>query len=343
MRVALIEKPGEPEKAFKIVEKEDPVPKKDEALIKVLYCGINHLDLWQRRGSRIFAEQYPRIPGSDAVGIVEKIEGSYGDVREGDYVVIAPGWGDGICTRCLVGKEDECENYKVLGYHVPGCYAEKIVVPLKALYKIPEKKISEKNLIELAAIPLTFTTAFHGLVTKAEISPGDKVFIWSASGGVGVASIKISKLYNAYVVAHTRSKEKADVLKELGADKVVVGEYEDLNKEKIGEEFDIVVDYIGAKTFNKSIEILRRGGKLIFFGVTSGYETTLNLRILYTKRISIHNIYIGSRWEFIKIIDLYLRDMYKPYIFKVLPLEQVVEAHKILEKGLVTGKIILRH
>ncbi|MEZ0289569.1 MAG: alcohol dehydrogenase catalytic domain-containing protein [Sulfolobales archaeon] len=338
MRAAVIVRPGTPEEAFEIRDIRDPEVVKGHVVIRVLYCGINHLDLWQRRGSRYFALDYPRIPGSDAVGIVEDVSEDVDSLKRGDLVVVAPGWGDGVCLRCLIGSENECDNYTLLGYNVPGCYGEKILVPARAVYKIDR----EVNLVELASIPLTFTTVYHALVTKAKLNPGERVFIWSASGGTGIASIKISKLFNAYVIAHTRNEWKRDILLELGADEVVVGDYSN-SVEKYRSKIDLVVDYVGEKTFNLSIDLLRRGGRIVFFGVTSGAETVLNLRNLYTKRITIYNTYVGSRWEFMKVLDYYLRGYIKPHVFKVLKLEEVVEAHRILERGEVVGKIILKH
>ncbi|MGC9009907.1 MAG: alcohol dehydrogenase catalytic domain-containing protein [Sulfolobales archaeon] len=343
MKAAIITKPGSPDEAFEIKEISDPVPREGEALIKVLYCGINHIDLWQRRGSRLFAVQYPRIPGSEAVGIVEKINGRSDLVREGDYVVVAPGWGDGVCRRCLIGRENECDNYTLLGYTVPGCYAEKITVPLTSLRRIPEEYVKENYLAEISGIPLTYTTVYHGLVTKAGVEPGERVFVWSASGGTGIASINLGKIYGAEIYAHTRSPWKKDFLEKLGADKVIVGEYDKIDLSSLRGEMDIVIDYIGSRTFNLSLELLRRGGRLILFGVTSGHETTVNLRQIYSKRITIYGVYVGSRWEFNKIIDLYFKKLVKPHIHKIISLEKVSEAHKELEAGEVVGKIIIRH
>ncbi|MEM1632629.1 MAG: alcohol dehydrogenase catalytic domain-containing protein [Sulfolobales archaeon] len=338
MRAAVIMRPGPPEKAFEIKDLEDPKVLKGHVLVRTRFCSVNHLDLWQRRGSPYFPVEYPRIPGSDAVGVVEEVGENVENIKRGDLVVVAPGWGDGVCTKCLMGRENECENYTILGYTIPGCYAEKILVPATVVYKIRE----EVDLAELSSIPLTFTTAYHGLVTKAGLGPDESVFIWSSSGGAGIASLKIAKLLNAHVIAHTRSEWKAAILEKLGADEVFVGDYRSAI-EKYRSKIDVVVDYIGSSTFNLSIELLRKGGRIVLFGVTSGAEVNVNLRSLYLKKSSIYGVYIGSRWEFEKVLKYYLKGLIKPYIFKIMRIEEVVEAHKILEEGASIGKIVLSY
>ncbi len=318
-----------------------PQPKENEVLIRVKAVALNHLDIWVRMGALPVKPELPHILGSDVSGVVEKVGSLVSTVKEGDEVIVAPGLSCGVCWDCQSGRDNHCKDYDILGLRSKGGYAEYVVVPERNVIKKPENLSFE----EASSYPLTFLTVWNALVDKGRIKPYSKVFIWGGASGVGVAAIQIAKSFNAFVIATAGSEEKMKRCKELGAD-IVLNHYKDDVVKRVREIFkegvDIVVDHVGEATFPKSVQLLRKGGKLAFFGTTTGSRAEIDIRYLFVREIELLGVYMGSRANLFKITELFERGVYKPVVDKVFPLERAPEAHRYLEESRHFGKVVLK-
>ena len=318
-----------------------PEPKENEVLIRVKAVALNHLDIWVRTGALPVKPQLPHILGSDVSGVVEKVGSLVKNIKEGDEVIVAPGLSCGVCWDCQSGWDNHCKDYDILGLRSKGGYAEYVVVPERNVIKKPKNLSFE----EASSYPLTFLTVWNALVNKGEIKPYHKIVIWAGSSGVGVAGIQIAKSFGAFVIATAGNEEKMRKCKELGAD-IVINHYKEDVVKKVREIFkegvDIVVDHIGSKTFWKSVEMLRKGGKLVFFGTTTGSEAKIDIRYTFVREIQLIGVYMGKRADLFKITELFERGVYKPVVDKVFPLEKAGEAHEYLEASKHFGKVVLK-
>ncbi len=334
MRAILLEGFGGVEN-LNLREVEEPKVGCDEVLVRVKAVALNHLDLWVRKGALKVKPKLPHILGSDVSGVVEEVGSCVKNFKRGDEVVINPNISCGFCKFCLEGRDNLCKGYDILGLRTKGGYAE--------LLKVKEKNLMPKpknlNFIEACAYPLTFLTAYNALVLKAKVRPNERVFFWGGSSGVGTALIQFAKLLGAKVFTSAGSEEKIKRCKELGAEEAF-NHYEYDFKELFGS-FDVVVDFVGSKTFEKSLKLLRKGGRLVFLGTTTGGEVSLNLRELFTREISLLGVYMGPSSSFVKINELVEEGKVKPIIDRVFDLEEAREAHLYLESSKHFGKVVL--
>ncbi|MDW8066934.1 MAG: zinc-binding dehydrogenase [Aquificaceae bacterium] len=341
MRAVILEDFGGVEKLKFVENFPTPQIKEDEVLVRVKAVALNHLDIWVRMGALAVKPELPHVLGSDVSGVVEKVGSLVKHVKEGDEVVIAPGLSCGVCHECQSGHDNHCRYYDILGLKTKGGYAQYVKVPKENVIKKP----SNLSFEEASSYPLTFLTVWNALVNKAQIKPNHKVLIWGGSSGVGVAGIQLARLFGAFVVATVGSEEKAKRCIELGAH-VVINHYEEDVVKRVRELFkegvDIVVDHVGSKTFRKSVECLKKGGKLVFFGTTTGSEAQIDIRYVFVREIELLGVYMGPRADLFKITELFERGLLKPVVDRVFPLEGAAEAHKYLEESRHFGKVVLR-
>ena len=339
MKAAVIEKFGS-YKDLKITDVPKPKVGCDEVLVKVKAFSLNHLDLWVIQGSYPFDIPMPHIVASDASGIVEEVGNCVDWIKPGDEVIIFPGISCGRCENCLSGKDNLCDNYFPLGTKNQGVAAEYVKVPALNVFKKPKSLTFE----EAAAIGITYTTMWHGLVSRGQIQPNQTVFIHGGASGVGTAGIQIAKLYNATVITTVGDDWKIEKVKQIGADYVFNYKKDDVlqNVQEItkGKMCDIVVDHVGQETFNLSIDLTKKGGHVITFGVTTGAEPTINLRKIFGKNLDIHGVYMGTKGEFFKILRMF--EKFKPVIDSVYPFEEIVKAYEKLVSRQFVGKIVVR-
>ena len=313
----------------------------NDVLVNVRATSVNHLDLWVRQGLPGVQFPLPLIPGVDAAGIVADVGQEVHHVRSGDRVVVAQGIACGHCMQCLNGDDNLCKEYRLIGEHRDGGDAEFISVPGRNILKLPDAVSFEAA----AASALVFLTAWHMLVHKAKVEPGDDVLIVGASSGVGSAGLQIAKMAGAHVIATTSSDEKATRLKELGADDVinyktdrVLDRVRQLTRKK---GVDVVFDHIGMSVWEECIKAMAKGGRLVTCGATSGYEAKTDLRYVFYKQLQILGSTMGRKGDLITILDLIDRGILRPVIDRVMPLEDVRLAHQIVEEGRHFGKIVL--
>jgi len=318
----------------------DPEPADGEVLLRVRAVALNRLDVWVRRGVLPVKPELPHILGSDVSGVVVKVGAGVKSFSAGDEVVVAPGISCGLCAACQRGEDNLCERYDILGLRSKGGYAEYVVVPERNLIRKPSRLSFEES----ASYPLTFLTAWNALVRSGRIAPGDRVLIWAASSGVGVAALQIAKLFSATVVATAGSEEKMQRCRELGAD-VVLNHYTENVPQRVREIFggvDIVLDCVGSATFGRSLDCLRKGGRLVFLGTTTGGKVELDLRAAFTRSVSLRGVYMGRRADLFKITALFEEGKLKPVVDRVFPLEEAGRAHRYMEESAHFGKIVLK-
>ena len=341
MKAVLLTAFGGPENLKYVEDYPKPKPKENEVLVRVKAVALNHLDIWVRMGALPVKPELPHILGSDVSGVVEEVGSLVKSVKPGDEVIVAPGLSCGVCWDCQSGRDNHCKDYDILGLRSKGGYAEYVVVPERNVIPKPKNLSFE----EAASFPLTYTTVWNALVDKGNIKPYHRVFIWAGASGVGVAAIQVAKSFNAFVIATAGNEEKMKKCKELGAD-VVLNHYEEDVVKRVRELFkegiDIVVDHVGEATFRKSVEMLRKGGKLVFFGTTTGSRAELDIRYLFVREIELLGVYMGSRANLFKIAELFERGVYKPVVDKVFPLKDAPEAHRYLEASKHFGKVVLK-
>ncbi len=318
----------------------EPEIKPDEVLIKVKAVALNRLDVWIRKGVLAFKPPLPHILGSDVAGVVIKVGELVDNVKEGDEVVVNPNLSCGVCEACLSGRDNLCRDFKILGFQVKGGYAEYVKVPKTNVVPKPKNLTFE----EAASFPLTYITAWNAVV-DAGIKAGDVVFIWGASSGVGVAAVQLAKLFGAFVIGITSNEEKAEKLKSLGVDLVVnrkTQSVEEEIKKHFPEGVDLVVDYVGEKTFPISVRLLKKGGKLSFLGTTTGSRAEFNLREAFVKGLTFRGVYMGRKSTLFRIAELFERGRLKPVVDRVFPLGEGAEAHRYLESERHFGKVVLK-
>jgi NADPH:quinone reductase-like Zn-dependent oxidoreductase len=323
-------------------ERPDPPAKENEALVRVKACALNHLDLWGRKGLPGIQIPLPHISGSDICGEVVRTGRLVSKARPGDAVIVSPGLSCGMCEYCLSGRDSMCRSYKIIGYLVDGGYAELVSVPEVNLIPQPEVLRPE----EAAAVPLVFMTAWHMLVTRAAVSPGESVLILGAGSGVGSAAIQIAKLQGARVIATAGSEEKLRRAKELGADELVNHTQQDVAEEarRITQKrgVDIVFEHVGSATWEKSVRALAVGGRLVTCGATTGYVAQTDIRYIYGRQLSILGSYMASKGELLKVVELVRQRRLKPVVDRVYSLAEAAKAQERMEKREHFGKIVLK-
>ncbi len=320
---------------------ERPSPGRGEVLVRVKACSVNHLDIWLREGIPAYRIDFPHICGSDVAGIVEEIGEEVEGIGVGDRVILAPGVSCFSCRPCMEGNDNLCEGYRIRGAGTHGGYAEYTLARAIDVFPIP----GDLSFEEAAAFPLTFLTAWHMLFTRAGLRAGEEVLVIGAGSGVGSAAVKIAKLAGARVIASVGSKEKLDRAFEIGADEVVDHTREDLlsrvKELTRGRGVDVVFEHIGPATWDKGLMSLAKNGRLVTCGATTGPTVTIDLRFVFSRQLSILGSMMGTRREFLTILDLVGRGDLRPVIDSVFPLREAVKAQERMLARRSFGKIVL--
>lgn len=319
----------------------DPVPGPDQVVVRVHATSLNHLDLAVRAGMPNLKLALPHILGCDAAGHILEVGSDVTDLEVGERVVVNPGISCGRCEYCLKGEDSECVDYKILGEHVPGAYAERVVVPARNILRIP----TDMDFASVAAVPLVFMTAWRMLVGRADIRPGEDVLILGAGSGLSTAAIQVAKLAGCTVFVTSSSDEKLQQAKALGADVLVNYRAVPWSKavwELTGKRgVDVVVDHVGEATFKDSVRSLRKGGRIVVPGATTGAALELDARYLFWRQLSVIGSTMASQREFEEVMKLVFMGRLKPVVDRVFPLHEAAKAHEYLERGDQFGKVVL--
>jgi len=340
MNAIVFSQHGGPE-VLKYMEAPEPVIRPNEVLVRVKACALNHLDLWVRGGIPGVPIPLPHIPGSDVAGEIAQIGAEVSTVRVGQNVVLAPGVTCGKCAACIAGQDNRCRQFTNLGYMIDGGCAEFVRVPEVNCLPYPENLSWE----EAASIPLVFQTAWHMLLTRAELQPGEDVLVLGAGSGVGSAAIQIAKFFGARVLATAGSDEKLQKAKELGADHLI-----NHRTQKIREEVrritgkrgvDVVFEHVGTATWDDSLASLAPSGRLITCGSTTGYDAKIDLRFLFSRQLSLLGSYMGTKSELHSVMRLVASGRLRPVVDRIFPLAEAAAAHEYLESSSQFGKVVL--
>ncbi|WP_236068314.1 zinc-binding dehydrogenase [Citreicoccus inhibens] len=319
----------------------DPPVGAREVRVRVKAVALNHLDVWVRQGWPGLRLELPHVLGSDIAGVVDQVGAEVTDLAPGTEVLVNPGLSCGACERCLTGEDNLCRQYRLLGEHVRGGYAEYVSVPRQNILPKPR----ELTFAEAACLPLTMLTAWTMLVRRAELKPGETVLVHAAGSGVGSAAVQICKLMGATVIATASTEEKLRRARELGADHTINYVEQDFLEEvkrlTSRRMVDVVFEHTGAATFDKSVACLPYGGRLVTCGATSGHEVKLDLRVLFYKRISLLGSTMGSKGDLFRVLKLVQDQKLRPVLDRTLPLADAAHAHQLLKDRSQFGNIVL--
>lgn len=320
-----------------------PVPEPAPGMVRVQMkaVALNRLDLWVRDGWKGLNLEMPHVCCADGAGVVESVGAGVANVAPGDRVGINPTIVDPVCLS-LTGNELDCLNIQILGEHAQGIAAEYVVLPARNLIRLPE----QVSFAQSAATGLVYVTSWYSMITRGGLKPGESVLVLGAGGGVSTASIQIAKLAGCKVYVVGSSTEKCAQAQALGAD-VVIDRSTEANWSKAlytatGKQgVDVVVDNVGQATLQDSLRSVKRGGRILIVGNTSGYNATIDTRYIFSKQISLIGSSMGPTADFVTVMKLVFDGRLKPVIGATLPLADIREGHRLLEDGAVFGKVVL--
>jgi len=319
----------------------DPAIAPDEALVRVRACGINHLDLWVRSGLRGLDIQMPHILGNDVVGEIAAIGSAVRHLQTGDRTLVLPTLSCGTCPQCFSGDDNLCRQYDVIGRRRNGGYAELVSVPAVNCLPYPENLSWE----EAAAVPLVFLTAWHMLVGRAKLAPGEDVLVIGAGSGVGSAAVQIARLFGARVIATAGTPAKLERAKALGAHETIDHAREDVAarvRELTAKKgVEVALEHVGGRVFEAAVAALARNGRLVTCGATTGGEVKLDVNVLFGKHLALMGSWMGRRSELVQVLKFVRDGRLKPVVDRAMPLAHAAEAHRLIESRGQFGKVVL--
>jgi NADPH:quinone reductase-like Zn-dependent oxidoreductase len=320
-------------------DRPEPEPGPGEVRIAIRAAALNHLDIFVRNG--IPDVPLPQIPGADGAGLVDAVGAGVEGLAPGVRVLIQPGLFCGVCEFCRGGEQSLCVKYGIVGEHAAGTFAEKIVVPARNVFPIPERLSFE----EAAAFPLVYQTAWRMIVGRARLRPGETVLVHGAGGGVSGAAIGIALLCGGRVFATTSGEDKRRKVLEAGAEVVF-----DYRKQNVAKEIraltgkrgvDVVVDSVGEATWMASLQCAVKGGRIVTCGATSGPNPKEEMRLVFWKQLSILGSTMANDREFRALLSAIDSGRLRPRIDEVFPFSRAGDAYRRMEEGLQYGKIVL--
>jgi NADPH:quinone reductase-like Zn-dependent oxidoreductase len=317
-----------------------PEPGPGQVLVALRAAALNHLDLFTRSGA-VPGVPLPHIGGADGAGVVAACGPGAGRHPVGTRVFFDPGLSDGTCDYCARGEHSLCDRWEILGEHRDGTFAQAVVIPEVNLRTIPERLSFE----QAAAFPLVFLTAWRMVISKARVAPGERVLILGIGGGVALAALQIAKHAGATVFVTSSSDEKLRRAQALGADVLINHANTDFSKEvwRITEKrgVEVIIDDVGAATWDRSIRALAKGGRLVTCGATSGPKPEQDIRRIFSKQITIYGSTMGSRHDWEQLTRLLAAGTVQPVVDRTFPLEKAADAQAIMESGQQFGKLVL--
>lgn len=318
-----------------------PEPGYGEVRLKMGAAALNRLDLFVREGWKGLNLEMPHVTCSDGAGMVDAVGAGVTILQAGDRVAVDPTI---VPPGCLERGEDPrfCDGVGIKGEHYPGFGAEYVVVPARNCLKMPD----HVTFAEAAAAGLVYVTAWHSLITKGSLRAGETVLLVGASGGVNTASLQIARLAGAHTIVVGSNADKCAQAEALGAD-VTINREEEPNWSRAvygltnKRGVDVVIDNVGQATMFDSIRAVRKGGRILIVGNTSGPKFELDLRYIFSKQISLVGSTMGPHEDYVTAMKLVFDGKLKPVIGAQLPLTNVAEGHRLLEQGEVFGKVVI--
>ena len=316
-----------------------PVIRPDEVLISVKAAGINHLDLWVRKGVPGHKFPLPMIPGTDVAGVIAEKGALVDNVKVGDRVAVMPGFASPTSDEALSGTIHLARDYGIFGETRNGGCAEFMDAPAVNLLRMPDAM----SFTDAAACPLVFLTAYT-MLRKADLQPGELVLMHAAGSGVTSAGIQIARLMGATVITTAGSDDKLVKAKALGAHYTINYKTQDFVEEckKINRAgMDVIFDHVGPETFAGNMKAIKWGGRIVTCGSTTGAEVPLNLRAVFFKRVSIIGSTMGPKADQLTVWKLLTQGKLRPVVDRVFPVCEVAKAHEYIESRKAFGKVVL--
>jgi NADPH:quinone reductase-like Zn-dependent oxidoreductase len=340
MRCVVVREHGGVDK-LRLEERPVPTPLPGQVRVRMQAVGLNHLDTWVRRGVPGHTFPLPLVTSSDGCGVVDALGAGVTGIAAGDPVVVLPGVSCGACEACQQGQDNLCRHYHILGESCDGTAADYVCVPVANVAPKPRALSAP----EAASICLVFQTAWHMLVRRAELRAGETVLVHAGLSGVGSAAVQIANALGAQVIATAGGPEKCAKVKSLGAHHVIDHRTQDVAATvrtltgKAG--VPVVFEHVGASTFETSLKVLQRGGRLVTCGATTGGNVSLSLHAVFFKSLSILGSTMGQKGDLRQILRLFDQGRFRPVLDRALPLAQVGDAHRLLEERQALGKLVL--
>lgn len=339
MRAALFQEHGSAD-VLAVADLPDPEPGPGEVLLEVRAVGLNHLDLWVRRGLPK-PTPLPHVGGADIAGVVAGLGEGVEDWTPGDRVLVNPVLSCGRCRECSRGEHSLCAHFTMIGEHTRGGLADLAVVPAANLHRLPDALSFETA----AALPVSYQTAWRALISRARLRPAEDVLVLGASGGTAIAAIQIARLLGARVFAVTSGPAHVEGVRALGADFVYDRNEVDFSREVFRDTdrrgVDVVVENVGEATWRQSLRSLARGGRLVTYGATTGPVGDTDLRLLFWKQLELIGSTMASQAEFSAMLRSAFRGAFIPVIDSTFPLSGIRAAHRRLESPTHFGKIVV--
>ncbi|MGH7674848.1 MAG: zinc-binding dehydrogenase [Gemmatimonadales bacterium] len=339
MRAFVLRAPGE----TALADVPDPGPPgPGHVRVALRAAALNQLDLLVIRGLPGIEYRYPHVLGADGAGVVAAVGDGVTGLAPGDRVMLNPGVSCHACEFCRAGEHSLCVTYRILGEHLPGTLAERIVVPQPNVARIPALEPA-LTWPEAAAFSLVTLTAWRMVVTRAQVKSGETVLVWGIGGGVSLAAFRIAKLRGARVIATSSSDAKLERARALGADvtfnhrtQKVAAEVRALTAKR---GVDVVVENVGEATWPDSLRVLAKGGRLVTCGATSGPMAVTDIRRLFWNHLTIMGSTMGSEAEYREIVRILGTGALRPVVDRAYPLADARAAFERLEQGEQMGKV----
>ena len=318
----------------------DPAVGPEDVLVEIKAGGLNHLDVWTRKGMPS-PDELPHVQGSDGAGVVSEVGDRVTRFEPGDRVLVDPGLYCGECEFCRKGEQSLCVEFEMIGEDVRGVHSEFAAVPEANLIELPDGI----DFVTAASAPLVFQTAWRMLMTRAEIDQSDSVLVLGASGGVGHACVQIAANEGCEVFATASSEEKLDHARACGADHLINYEKKDfadaIDEQTDGRGVDVVVEHIGAATWDNSLTAAAPGGTVVTCGATSGIAPETNIPTVFWKQLNILGSTMGTPGEMDDVLAKVFDGTFEPYVREVLPMSEVARAHEMLESREGFGSVVV--
>ncbi|WP_336025281.1 zinc-binding dehydrogenase [Halobellus salinisoli] len=325
----------------------DPEVARHEALVDVKAGALNHLDVWTRRGLPGLDLPFPHVPGSDMAGVVQQVGEDVTRVSPGDRVALlagivgeSGGTGDGADAE----RHDDptfAPDFRIIGENTRGVHSEYASVPAENLVRVPEHVPWEVA----GSASLVFQTAWRMLIYRAEVRAGERVLVHGASGGVGHAAVQIADYAGCEVYATASSAEKLDYAADCGADHGIDYEVEDfadaIYELTDGRGIDVVVDHVGEATYGDSLKCLRKGGRFVTCGATSGPNPGAALNRIFFNQLEVIGSTMATPEQAEEVLELVWDGVFEPRIRETLPMSETARAHEIIENREGFGKVVV--
>ena len=341
MKAVFIDSHGSPD-VLKYEEIAEQTCPPEKIKIKIKSSSINHLDVWVRKGIPGSHINLPRVLGSDGAGTIVEIGNNvknfWGKIR--DDIIIQPGVYDPNCPVSISGNENLSPTYGILGETQDGTQSEFVILDPIHVYQMPH----HLSYIEASTMPLAFMTAYHMLYNRAKIKCDDLILIYGGTSGVGSAAIQISKDLGCKVITTVGSKDKINYVEDIGADYAFIhdsGLHSNLRQHLGENKIDVIFEHIGKNTWETTMKVLGKGGRVVTCGATTGADVNINLAHVFFKQQSILGSTMSNIKTFNEVMNKIYQKAYYPMLDTVFHPSDITKAHQRIEDRKNLGKVAI--